>query len=253
MTILTNLTALISGASAGIGEACAKKFAAAGFNLVLCARRSALIEKLAINLESEHDVSVETFELDVRDANAVKSTLSNIAPNIDVLINNAGLSRGLAPLQEGLLTDWDEMIDTNVKGLLYVSRLIAPLMAEKGKGQIINIGSIAGREVYPNGAVYCASKHAVSAINEGMRMDLNSSGVKVSTVDPGLVNTEFSSVRFHGDKERADAVYKGMTPLIAEDVASTVLYVAQQPAHVNIAEVVILPTDQASATVVNRK
>ena len=253
MTILTNLTALISGASAGIGEACAKKFAAAGFNLVLCARRSALIEKLAINLESEHNVSVETFELDVRDANSVKSTLSNIAPNIDVLINNAGLSRGLAPLQEGLLTDWDEMIDTNVKGLLYVSRLIAPLMAEKGKGQIINIGSIAGREVYPNGAVYCASKHAVSAINEGMRMDLYSSGVKVSTVDPGLVNTEFSSVRFHGDKERADAVYKGMTPLIAEDVASTVLYVAQQPAHVNIAEVVILPTDQASATVVNRK
>ena len=229
------------------------KFAAAGFNLILCARRSSLIEELATNLRSEHNVSVQTFELDVRDSNAIQSTLSGIASSVDILVNNAGLSRGLAPLQEGLLTDWDEMIDTNVKGLLYVSRLIAPLMAEKGKGHIINIGSIAGREVYPNGAVYCASKHAVAAINEGMRMDMNSSGVKVSTVDPGLVNTEFSSVRFHGDKKRADAVYEGMTPLVAEDVASTVLYVAQQPAHVNIAEVVILPADQASATVVNRK
>lgn len=252
---LKGQTVCVTGASSGIGAACVDSFAEAGARLLICARRSDRVhEKIA----SLRDAGAEAhgFELDVRDRDAVAAAFAGLPPEwqgIDILVNNAGLSRGLEPLQEGSLDDWDEMLETNVQGLLYVSRAVLPGMVERGSGHLINIGSIAGREVYPNGAVYCASKHAVGAITKGMRLDLNGTGVKVSTVDPGLVNTEFSKVRFHGDQERADKTYDGMTPLSGADVASAVRWVAEQPAHVNVAEVLLFPSDQASATVVHRR
>ena len=248
-------TAFITGASSGIGQAAAHQFAAGGFDLIISARRKSRVAELACLLEEQYQIKVLALELDVRDRSAVASTIAALPKRwqgIDVLVNNAGLSRGLVTFDEGLISDWDEMIDTNVKGLLYVSRAITPLMIKNGAGHVINVGSIAGHEVYLNGAVYCASKHAVDAITKGMRIDLCQHGIKVSTVDPGLVNTEFSKVRFHGDQQRADSTSNGMTPLAAEDVASTILWMAQAPAHVNIAEVLLLPTDQAAATVVKR-
>jgi NADP-dependent 3-hydroxy acid dehydrogenase YdfG len=198
------------------------------------------------------ELGCSTLCFDVRDFAATEAALADQGV-FDVVLNNAGLSRGLEPIWQGSLDDWNEMLDTNVKGLLHVTRVLLPGMVEAGFGHVINIGSIAGHEAYPNGAVYCASKHAVLAITQSMRKDTCGTGVKVSTVDPGLVHTEFSLVRFHGDQERADSTYDGMTPLRGEDVAATVLWVAEAPAHVNVAEVLLLPNDQASAGIVARK
>ena len=245
-------TVLITGASAGIGAACARAVAAQGARLVLAARRRDRLDELAAGLGgAEHHL----LELDVRDREAVAAALAGLPAEwarIDVLVNNAGMGRGLDKLHESDVDGWDQMVDTNVKGLLYVTRAVLPGMVERGRGHVINIGSVAGHEVYPGGAVYCATKHAVDAITRGMRMDLLGTGVRVSTVDPGMVETEFSIVRFGGDEERARRVYAGMTPLTPDDIAETVLWCATRPPHVNIDEIILKPTDQASATLVHR-
>lgn len=252
---LKNQTVFITGASAGIGLACAHAFAAAGARLLLAARRDEKLQGLSERLRGEFGAHVFTITLDVRSADAVREAVASLPEEwsqIDILLNNAGLSRGLDPVQRGDLNDWEEMIDTNVKGLLYVSRAILPGMVERKKGHVINIGSIAGREVYPAGNVYCATKHAVRALTKGMQIDLNGTGVRVTSVDPGMVETEFSIVRFHGDAAKAEGVYRGMTPLSASDVADAILFCATRPPHVNVHELLLMPTDQASATVVHR-
>jgi 3-hydroxy acid dehydrogenase / malonic semialdehyde reductase len=252
--MLIDATVLVTGASSGIGRACALAFAQAGARLVLCARRRDRLESLRAELESLGAPAV-TVELDVRDRSAVEAAVTGLSgrfAQIDVLVNNAGLAAGLAPLQDGDPEDWERMIDTNVKGLLWVTRAVVPGMIERGRGHIVNIGSIAGRETYPGGAVYCASKAAVDRITAGLRMDLLGTGVKVSTVDPGMVDTEFSLVRFHGDAERAHDVYEGMVPLTADDVAEAVVWVADRPPHVQVTDVVVFPSAQASATRVAR-
>jgi serine 3-dehydrogenase len=249
-------TVFITGASSGIGESTARAFAALGARVLMCARRSDRLEKLARSLESEYNVAVHFFRLDVRDRPAVDRAVAGLPPDwraIDVLVNNAGLSRGLDKLPGGLISDWEEMIDTNVKGLLYVSRAVIPGMIERGRGHIINIGSIAGHEVYPAGAVYCATKFAVRTLSKGLRLDLNGTPVRVSEVAPGMVETEFSLVRFHGDAERAGKVYQGLTPLGPDDVADAVVWCATRPLHVNVSDVIIWPTAQASPSVVHRK
>ena len=249
--MLVDATVLITGASSGIGQACARAFAAAGARLLLCARRADRLARLAGELDTE----VHHFPLDVRDRAAVDAAVTGLPEgwrDIDVLVNNAGLAAGLAPLHEGDPDDWDRMLDTNVRGLLNVTRAVVPAMVARGRGHVINIGSVAGRETYPAGAVYCASKAAVDRITTGLRMDVLGSGLRVSTVDPGLVDTEFSTVRFHGDHERADAVYAGMTPLTGDDVAEAVVWVADRPAHVQVTDLVIFPTAQAAATQVAR-
>lgn len=243
----TPRSVLVTGATAGIGRACAEAFHADGWEVWICGRRAERLAEVSAALGER----LHAFELDVRDNAAVEQALADI-PVPDVLVNNAGLSRGLEPLWEGSIEDWNEMLDTNVKGLLHVSRALIARMMENGGGHIINIGSIAGHEVYPNGAVYCASKHAVTAITRSLRMESCGRGIKVSSVDPGLVNTEFSTVRFHGDSERADQAYLGITPLLGADVAEIVLWVATRPAHVNLAEILLLPTDQASTTISHR-
>ncbi len=255
MEALRGETVLVTGATAGIGEACVEAFLAAGARVAFCGRRAERVEALAGELGAAAGAAVHGFVLDVRDREAVDAALAALPAPFDaptILLNNAGLSRGLDPLQSGSFQDWEEMIDTNVKGLLWVSRAVLPGMVERGRGHVINIGSIAGHQVYPGGNVYCGTKHAVDAITAGMRIDLNAAGIKVSTVDPGLVNTEFSEVRYRGDQIKAAATYTGMTPLLAADVAETVLWVASRPAHVNAAEILLLPTDQAAATVVRR-
>jgi serine 3-dehydrogenase len=246
-------TVLITGASAGIGAACARAFAAQGARLVLAARRVERMRELAAELEG---ADVHLVELDVRDSEAVAATLGALPAawaEIDVLVNNAGLGRGVEKVHEGTVEGWDEMVDTNVKGLLYVTRAVTPSMVARGRGHVVNIGSVAGHEVYPGGAVYCATKHAVGAITRGMRMDLLGTGVRVTTVDPGMVETEFSVIRFHGDKERAKKVYANMTPLTPDDVADAVVWAATRPARVNIDEIILKPTDQASVTLVHRR
>ena len=247
-------TVLITGASAGIGEACARAFAAAGARLVLTARRRERLEALAAELAQAHGTACHLLTLDVRDREGMLATLGGLpaewAP--DVLVNNAGMARGTDKVQDGDAAAWDEVIETNVNGLLYATRAVTPGMVQRGRGHVINLGSVAGHEVYPGGAVYCATKHAVGAITKGLRIDLLGTGVRVSTVDPGMVETEFSVVRFGGDRERADKVYRGMTPLTAADIADTVLWVATRPPHVNIDEIIIKPTDQATATLVHR-
>jgi serine 3-dehydrogenase len=256
MLNLTNRLVMITGASIGIGEACARSFAAVGAKLVLVARRLERLEALAAELQQESQTQCHCVALDVRDREAVLSTLMDLPADwadIEILVNNAGLSRGLDSFQSADLNDWEEMLDTNVKGLLYVTRTLLPGMIERGKGHIINLGSIAGHQTYPKGNVYCASKAAVRAITEGLKLDLLGTPIRVSTVDPGLVNTEFSQVRFHGDKQRADTVYAGLTPLTASDIADVVLFCVTRPAHVNINEVVLMPVDQASATLVHRQ
>jgi serine 3-dehydrogenase len=248
-------TVLVTGASAGIGAACARAFAAHGARLILAARRTERLEALAAELRNAHGTKSHLAALDVRDAEAVAAALDGLASEwseIDVLVNNAGLGRGTDPVPDADPADWDRMIDTNVKGLLYVTRAVTPGMRERGRGHVINLGSVAGHQVYPGGAVYCATKHAVGAITRGLRMDLLGSGIRVSTVDPGMVETEFSVVRFGGDRERADRVYQGMTPLSADDVADAVLWCATRPPHVNVDEVILMPTDQASVTMVHR-
>jgi 3-hydroxy acid dehydrogenase / malonic semialdehyde reductase len=246
----------ITGASSGIGMASAKMFAKNRANLILVARRIDRIQKLASELKKQYKMDVLTEKLDVRSYSAVKKFVNNLPKKwkkIDILLNNAGLSRGLNKIQDGVLSDWNEMIDTNVKGLLYVSKAVIPLMLKQKKGHIINIGSIAGHEVYTGGNVYCASKHAVDAVTKGMRMDLIDTGIKVSTIDPGLVKTEFSLVRYHGDKKRADNTYNGMIPLKAEDVAESIEFIATRNENVNVAEMIIFPKSQAASSVVYRK
>jgi 3-hydroxy acid dehydrogenase / malonic semialdehyde reductase len=255
MKSLADSLVFITGASSGIGRSCAQKFAEAGARLILAARRKERLESLAKELHKQFNTQVLVDVLDVRDRKSVVRFVSGLAPEwqkIDILVNNAGLSRGLDKLHEGQFENWEEMIDTNVKGLLYVSRVIIPGMVERKKGTIINIGSIAGHEVYPNGNVYCASKHAVDAITKGMRMDLVDTPIRVCTVDPGLVETEFSEVRFHGDKARAKKVYENLSPLTSDDIADAVLYAATRPPHVQVSEIIIMPTAQASTTLVHR-
>lgn len=245
--------ALITGATSGIGEATAILLANNNFDLILCGRRKDRLNALEKSLGSL--TKVTTLAFDVRNLNDVKSalhSLSNQWKSIDVLINNAGNAHGLDPIQTGSTEDWDAMMDINVKGLLYVSKEIMPGMISRAKGHIVNIGSIAGKEVYPNGNVYCASKHAVDAITNGMRMDLNPYGIKVTGIHPGLVETEFSIVRFKGDETRAANVYKGLDPLTGKDIAELILFTITRPAHVVVADMIVLPTAQASATVVKR-
>lgn len=247
-------TVFITGATSGIGRACAEIFASKGYRLVICGRRKDRLEDFYHSWQNITDIHILVF--DVRKREAVQEAVASLPKNfqqIDILINNAGNAHGLDLFQNGSHADWDSMIDINVKGLIYVTEAILPLMLPYGKGHIINIGSIAGREVYPKGNVYCASKSAVHAFTEGLRLDLNGTGIKVSMVNPGLVETEFSLVRFKGDAERAAQVYKGLQPLTAGDVADVIWWVAQAPRHVNIAETLLLPLDQASATVVHRK
>ncbi len=246
----------VTGASAGIGEATARAFAARGARLLLAARRMDRLRELAAELRREYQTETTTLELDVRDSAAVSSAVESLPSEwaaIDVLINNAGLSRGLDKAQTGDLDDWDEMIDTNLKGLLYVTRAVLPGMVARGRGDVVLLGSIAGHEVYPAGNVYCATKHAVRALAGALRLDLNGTGVRVSTIDPGMVETEFSVVRFRGDADRAARVYGGLTPLSADDVADSIVWAVSRPGHVNVAEILLLPTDQASATVVHRR
>jgi serine 3-dehydrogenase len=231
-------------------------FAEAGANLILLARRNDRLTTLVSELTKKYGILTLADKLDVRYQASIAQFFENLPVewrDIDILINNAGLSRGLDKLYQGNLRDWEEMIDTNIKGLLYMSRSVIPGMVERKKGMVVNIGSIAGHEVYPNGNVYCATKHAVDALTRGMRMDLVDTPVRVCTVDPGLVETEFSKVRFHGDDARAKIVYQGMTPLSPDDVADAVLFAATRPPHVQIAEIIIMPAMQASATLVHRK
>ena len=248
-----NKTALITGASSGIGKATARAFAGANINLILCGRRKEKLDALSEELQSM--VKVNTLNFDVRDKEKVADCISSLPSEfkqIDILVNNAGNAHGLDPFQEGSLDDWDAMIDINVKGLLYVSKSVIPQMIERKAGHIINIGSTAGKEVYPKGNVYCASKFAVDALNQGMRIDLNAHGIKVGAINPGLTHTGFSEVRFKGDKEKADQVYKGFQPLLPEDIADIILFVISRPYHVNIADLTVMPTAQASSTIVNK-
>ena len=245
--------ALITGATSGIGEATAKIFSDHGIDLIICGRRESRLQSLQEKLSQK--VKVHTLTFDVKDKDKVFRSIEDLPAKwqkIDILVNNAGNAHGFDPIHEGSLDDWDSMIDINVKGLLYVSKAVVPGMVERRSGHIINIGSIAGKEVYPNGNVYCASKHAVDAINNGMRIDLNQYGIKVSQVSPGLVDTEFSIVRFKGDKQRSDSVYTGMKPLTGDDIADLILFIVTRPAHVNISDSIIFPNAQASSTLVNR-
>jgi serine 3-dehydrogenase len=247
---------LITGASSGIGEACAHVFAQAGAKLILNARRQERLEQLAEQLSKEHGCELHLMPLDVCDRSAVQSAVDNLPTawlGVDILVNNAGLSRGLDKLHEADIQDWEEMIDTNIKGLLYMTRAIVPGMVSRGKGHVINIGSIAGHITYPGGSVYCATKAAVKSISEGLKQDLLGTPVRVSSVDPGLVETEFSTVRFHGDSERAKKVYQGLTPLTPDDIADVVFFCATRSSHVNISEVILMPTDQAGPTLVHRQ
>jgi hypothetical protein len=247
-------TVLITGATAGIGEATAAEFAKLGYNLILTGRRKDRLEKFKSQLESDFEIAVSVHSFDIRERAQVEHFCRNeIADQtIDILVNNAGLASGLAPLHEGDVEDWEKMIDTNVKGLLYITRELAPKMVDANSGHIINVGSIAGIEVYPNGNVYCATKHAVKAISEGLRKELFDKGIRVTNIAPGLVETEFSIVRFHGDKDRAENVYSNMQPLKAKDIADCIAFAATRPAHVNVADMLILPSDQGSSTMVNR-
>jgi hypothetical protein len=245
-----NKTILITGATSGFGKAIARRFAKDGNDLIITGRREALLMELSAELRKKYKVEVLSLCFDVRVMEEVELAISSLPDewkNIDVLVNNAGLAVGLNPVNEGVIDDWERMIDTNVKGLLYMTRFVSPLMVEQKKGHIINIGSIAGKEVYPMGNVYCGSKFAVDAITKGTRIDLVEHNIKVTQVAPGAADTEFSLIRFKGDKKLADSVYKGFTPLSAEDVADVVFYVTTLPPHVSIHDVVVMPTAQASA------
>ncbi|MBN2689454.1 MAG: SDR family NAD(P)-dependent oxidoreductase [Gammaproteobacteria bacterium] len=256
MLNLKDKVVLITGASSGIGRATAKLFARHHAKVIACARREDKLITLAEEIKRENQHNIEYFVLDVRKRESVQTALDDLLrkeQHIDILVNNAGLSQGLDAIQNGDIDDWERMIDTNIKGLLYVTRAIIPSMVTREQGHIINIGSISGHEVYPNGGVYCSTKFAVNALTKGLRYDLSGTGVKVSTIDPGMLDTEFSIVRFHGDERRANEVYKGMTPLKAEDVADAILYCATRPKHVNIDEMILTPLDQVSTQIINRK
>jgi NADP-dependent 3-hydroxy acid dehydrogenase YdfG len=251
-----NKIALITGATSGIGEACAHLLANNNYDLIITGRRLEKLKELASLLTERYKGDIVVCNFDVRDKTAVAAGLDQLPAKwkkIDILINNAGLSLGLDPLQDGHLGDWESMIDTNIKGLLYVSKTVANWMIANGSGHIVNLGSIAGKEVYSNGNVYCATKHAVDALNKGMRLDLLTHGIKVTAIHPGAVKTAFSEVRFKGDQQRAEAVYRGFIPLNAADVAETVLFAISRPAHVNINELVVMPSAQANASTILRQ
>lgn len=248
-------TVLVTGATSGIGEACARAFANAGYDVIITARRADKLLRLKEELE-RHGAKVTTLAFDVRDAAAAQLSLASLPAewqDIDVLINNAGLALGLEKVYEGDPEDWDVMVDTNIKGLLTMTRLVVPNMVRRNTGHIINIGSVAGDAAYAGGNVYCATKAAVKAITDGLRIDVAETALRVTNIKPGLVETNFSVTRFHGDKERADNVYKGITPLTGEDIADVALYAASAPAHVQVAEVLVLATHQASGSVVHRE
>lgn len=247
---------LITGATSGIGKSTAEIFARNGHDLIVTGRREERLSELKKSLEENYRINVSTLCFDIRVQAETESAIQNLSAEnkkIDILVNNAGLAAGLSSLQDGDITHWERMIDTNIKGLLYVTRAVSNLMIKNGRGHIINIGSVAGKEVYANGNVYCATKHAVDALNKGMRIDLLAHNIKVTAINPGMVETEFSVVRFDGDEERAKKVYLGMQPLLPEDIAETIFWVASRPAHVNINDLLIMPTVQATATNVIRK
>ena len=256
MKRLDGAIVLITGASSGIGAACAQAFAAEGPRLLLAARRIDRLEAQKPGLLAAGAADVHTLALDVQNFAQVEERINGLPDawkQIDILVNNAGLSRGLEKLYEGKVDDWEQMIDTNIKGLLYVTRSVVPGMVERGRGHVVNLGSTAGEMTYPKGAVYCATKAAESAINDGLRQDLLGTPVRVTTIDPGMVETEFSQVRFHGDKDRAAKVYEGLTPLQAVDVADAILWAVTRPAHVNVARVLLTSIDQANSLLFNRK
>lgn len=250
---MQNKTAFITGATSGIGMATARLFAKNGVKLILCGRREERLKQLSEEISALTEV--HTLQFDVRNKAAVFAAVESLPKHfseIDILINNAGNAHGLEPINEGNTDDWDAMLDINVKGLLYVTKAILPKMLERKTGQIINIGSTAGKEVYPKGNVYCASKHAVDAITQGLRLDLNGKGIKVSAINPGMVQTEFSEVRFKGDSQKAEKVYQGFTPLKPEDIAEIIWFAVTRPYHVNIADLTVMCLDQASSTIVNK-
>jgi NADP-dependent 3-hydroxy acid dehydrogenase YdfG len=256
MNALNNKIVFITGASAGIGKATALAFAKEGANLIITARRVERLENLAKEIETNYGVKVLALKLDVRNKDEVASVINSLPDEwseIDILVNNAGLGRGVNKLYEDNIDGWEEMIDTNIKGLLYVTRNIVPGMVERKSGHVINLGSIAGHEAYGGGSVYCATKHAVTAITRSLRIDLLGTGVRVSTVDPGMVETEFSVVRFYGDTERAKNVYKGLQPLTGEDIAEAIIFCASRPPHANINEMIIMPSAQANAFIAHRE
>lgn len=248
--------ALITGATSGIGEATALLLAKNNYNIIITGRRKDRLDILQEKITAETNSEVITLNFDIRSLQQNEAAINSLPEewqNIDVLINNAGLAAGFNLIQEGVIEDWDRMIDTNIKGLLYITRLISPKMIARGTGHIINISSVAGKETYPFGNVYCASKHAVQSVTKGMRIDLLKHGIKVSSVSPGAVETEFSLVRFNGDKNKAKQIYKGFTPLNAQDIADTILFIVTRPKHVNIDDVLIMPTDQAFSRDFNRR
>jgi NADP-dependent 3-hydroxy acid dehydrogenase YdfG len=250
------MIALVTGATSGIGKSTAEIFAGHGYDLIITGRRTERLSELKTDLEKKYSIKVLPLTFDVRNRSEVEKAIENLPADfkaIDVLVNNAGLAAGLAPIQEGNVDHWEKMIDTNIKGLLYVTRAVSQLMIARKKGHIINVGSIAGKEAYANGNVYCGTKHAVDALNKGMRIDLLPHNIKVSAVNPGMVETEFSIVRFDGDEDRAKSVYKGFEPLRPEDVAETIYWMASRPSHVNINDVIIMPAAQANSTTVLRK
>jgi len=252
---MSQKTICITGATAGIGRAAAEILAKEGHRLIITGRRAEVLESFAAELRVAHNIECLPLAFDIRVRDEVEKQIRLLSPewqSIDILINNAGLAAGLDTIQEADVDDWDQMIDTNIKGLLYITRSISPGMTERGSGHIINIGSIAGKEVYSKGSVYCATKHAVDALTRGMRQDLLAHGIKVSAIHPGAVDTEFSLVRFKGDEERANSVYDGFDPLLAKDVAETIAFVISRPAHVNIDDLLIMPSAQASATQIRR-
>ncbi len=256
MNSLKDKIVFITGASLGIGRSCAYACAEQGAHLIISSRRAEVVNEIAETIRATHSVRVLGLELDVRDRHAVMNAVASLPEewkSVDILVNNAGLVRGLDPLWEGNFDDWDEMIDTNVKGLLYVTRALVPGMLERRSGHIINIGSIAGHEAYPKGSVYNATKFAVDAITKALRMELVDTPLRVSTVDPGLVETNFSKIRFYGDEERARKVYEGLQPCTPDDVAEAVVFCATRPPHVSINQIVIMPVAQASAMIVHRE
>ena len=256
MVSIKERVVVVTGASSGIGVSCAKMFAQEGASLILVARRRDKLEAVATEIKNNYQSKVQILEMDVSDRAAVAdafTTLPEAWQKVDILVNNAGLSRGLDNLQSGDIQNWEEMIDTNLKGLLYVTRSLLPGMVERNHGHVINIGSIAGHEAYPKGNVYCATKAAVRTLSQGMKMDLLGTPIRVSCVDPGTVETNFSNVRFRGDTEKAKKVYQDMNPLTPDDVAEVVVFCATRPAHVNMSEVLVLATDQSSATMINRR
>lgn len=255
MISLNNKTVFITGATAGIGESCAYAFAKNGANVIITGRRKERLDSMKQDLEDKFNVRVLSVKMDVTDRSEVIKSIANLSyewKNIDILVNNAGLGRGLNKVYEDNPEGWDEMIDTNIKGLLIVTKEVVKEMIERKKGHVINIGSIAGHQAYPGGSVYCATKHAVRAITDALRIENLEHGIRVSTVDPGMVETEFSEVRFYGDKDRAKNVYKGLEPLHGDDVAETVIFCATRPKHVNINEIIVMPSAQATAMIAHR-